>query len=34
MTYAEFHNVADGLDVVLYIIIIVGCAWAWFGKRN
>ena len=33
MTYAEFHNVADGLDVILYIIILVGCAWAWLGRK-
>ena len=34
MDYAYFHNVADGLDTVLFIILIVGFVWTWFGKRN
>ena len=34
MDYAYFHNVADGLDVILIIILIVGFVWTWFGKRN
>ena len=29
MSYSEFHNVVDGLDVVLFIVVIVGCAWTW-----
>ena len=34
MDYAYFHNVVDGLDTVLFIILIVGFVWTWFGKRN
>lgn len=34
MSYSEFHNVVDGLDVVLFIIVIVGCAWAWLGNKG
>ena len=32
MDYAYFHNVVDGLDTVLFIILIVGFVWTWFGK--
>ena len=32
MDYAYFHNVVDGLDAVLFIILIVGFVWTWFGK--
>ena len=33
MGYAYFHNVVDGLDTVLFIVIVVGCAWAWLGSN-
>ena len=33
MNYADFHNVADGLDVILIIVLFVGFVWTWFGAR-
>lgn len=33
MSYSEFHNVVDGLDVVLFIILIVGFVWTWIGGK-
>ena len=34
MSYSDFHNVADGLDVILIIILIVGGAWPWLGNKG
>ena len=34
MSYSEFHNVVDGLDVVFFIVVIVGGAWPWFGNKG
>ena len=34
MNYAEFHNVVDGLDVVLFIILVVGGAWTWLASKQ
>ena len=34
MSYSEFHNVVDGLDVILIIILLVGFAWTWFGNKG
>ena len=34
MSYSEFHNVVDGLDVILFIVVIVGAAWTWFGTKG
>lgn len=34
MDYMYFHSVVDGLDVVLFIVIIVGCAWTWLGNKG
>ena len=33
MDYAYFHQVVDGLDTVLFIVIVVGCAWMWIGNK-
>ena len=34
MSYADFHNVADGLDTILFIILIVGGAWTWLASKQ
>ena len=34
MDYAYFHSVVDGLDTVLFIILIVGFVWTWFGNNG
>ena len=34
MSYSEFHNVVDGLDVVLFIVLIVGFVWTWLASKQ
>ena len=34
MSYSEFHNVVDGLDAVLFIVLIVGFVWTWLASKQ